>query len=705
MGHLKTGKGKSRIAARTRIISMLLLLLVLVLITAATTVMVTRVTNSASENFARLYSIETVEKFDSFLARYLLPVHLVSGSKPVTEWFTDEENQQKKSDAYDGMRNYTNMLQNPLLYFVIDKSLNEYSVSGDAALNDIVPFDRLDLSVPYNQWYTNCVHSKDEYTLNIDIDKVTNTAHLWINHKVMNGGNIAGVFCSGIPLDEAGRNLFAKYDTVNIKGYIIDKNGYIRMNNNPGNSYYTETNNGIPETASNPALASAVAKYLKNINSYFDANTQPEVLNLGKGAYKFVSIAPIAYSDWSVVTFFNSKSLFSVTNLLPLLALMLSAFLLYSLAINAVMRRFLIAPINRLKRSVSEDETGTGILSGHERDDEIGDLARTIRNVSIERQYQEQLLHAVNSAASMLLATADEENFNSSLQEGMGIMGRCVDADRVYILQNELINGERYFAYRNEWMSETGKQGATIPRGARFPYSLFFETEAQFSRDKSLNGPIQDLPREVKEFFSRIDIKSILVIPVFIQEEFWGFVSFSDCRTERTFTEDEVNILRSGSLMMVSALNRNIQAVRLQENRVNTQILLDAMPFACELWNRDGTIFDCNEKALELFKVPDKKSYVGNFFDYSAKYQADGQLATEIGMIYLDRAFEEGRLNFEWIRQSTDGTLIPTDVTLVRVKFGDRNIVVGYARDLSMHKQMMNEIEQRDNLLNTVNSA
>jgi len=696
---------KSRIAVRTFVINVILLLLVLVLIMAMAAVMVRGITNDASKNFARLYSAETVEEFNSFIKQDLVLVRMVARSKAVTEWFTDENNLSKKAVACDVMMNYADMLQSPFLYFVVNGTLNEYSVSGRAAPEKFVPFDRLEPSVPYNHWYFDCINSKDDYTLNIDIDKVTNTTRLWINHKVMNGKDIAGVFCSGLPFDEVNHSLFSRYDSINVKGYIIDKNGFVKMDSSLSDRYFDETESTIPEAASNPALASAIETYLKNIDGYFGANAQPEVINLGNGTYNFASIAPLEGSDWSVVTFFSSNSLFSVRNLLPLVIVMLSAFLLYALAVNAMIQRFLLVPINLLTKSVSEAESGTANFFGHNRNDEIGILAKTIQSSAIERQHLEHLLNTVNSTTAVLLMPIDEDDFEASLLEGMDLIGLCVDIDWVNIWRNETIDGELHFVLQHDWFNGPNQQRVPVQGKLRFPYSSVPGWKEKFSKGEYIKGPVSGLPQSDQIFLKPFGIKSTLIIPVHLEEELWGFVCFDDAHKERTFTDEEVNILRSGSLMMVSAINRNIQAVQLREAKENTQVLLDAMPLACELWNRDGTIFDCNEKAVELFKAKDKQDYINNFFDFSAKYQSGGQLSTEAGMKYINKAFEEGRSDFEWLRQTSDSTPVPTVVTLVRVKFGDEYVLAGYARDLREHKQMMKEIEQRDRLLNTVNSA
>jgi signal transduction histidine kinase len=48
-----------------------------------------------------------------------------------------------------------------------------------------------------------------------------------------------------------------------------------------------------------------------------------------------------------------------------------------------------------------------------------------------------------------------------------------------------------------------------------------------------------------------------LIVPVFLKDKLWGFVSFDDCRKERIFSKNEEAILRSGSLIIAHALLRN----------------------------------------------------------------------------------------------------------------------------------------------------
>jgi signal transduction histidine kinase/CheY-like chemotaxis protein len=82
------------------------------------------------------------------------------------------------------------------------------------------------------------------------------------------------------------------------------------------------------------------------------------------------------------------------------------------------------------------------------------------------------------------------------------------------------------------------------------------EWEGKFTAGGIVNGPLSSLSEVERARLSTYGIVSILVVPVFLQNIFWGFVSFDDCGSEREFSEDETNILRSGSLLMANALAR-----------------------------------------------------------------------------------------------------------------------------------------------------
>ena len=693
-------KRKSRLAARTGNINMALLAMVLILMVSAAVFIIDGIKKENAKNLARAYSTEAAQMFYSYISQDLALVRKASNSKVITSWFADEGDPVKKSAAFDEMMDYINILQGARLYFGINDSLNEYSINTGATLDEFVPFDILNPSVAYNNWYYDCVGSKNGFTLNIDVDKVTDAQYLWINHKVAAGSVLAGAFCSGLELKTLFNNVFGRYDAKYARAFVIDSRGIIKMDSvSPG--YDSGQNVSITEENPDPEFASRLGAYLERIDGSFKPLARPELVKLSRGSYRYASIAPITGSDWSVAFFYYGGFLSGVKNALALVIAMLAALFLYVAGRNALMNRFVIDPLNRLNREVSEG-TG-GVFSSSSRDDEIGELARSIQDVTGEQQRQKQLLHAVNSAAVVLLVPEDGEDYRESVLSGMDIIGRCINVDRVHIWQNETIDGVSHYVNKVHWLKESGL--LSQPVAVMRPYSEMPGWETKFLNNEFVNGPVSGLTEEERGVLEPQGIKSILAIPLFMQDEFFGFFSLDDCRQERTFREDEVEILRSAGLMIVSAMNRNAQAAKIQKAHEYNRLMLNANPLGCHIWDKNFKAIDCNDAAVKLFNMKDKQEYLDRFFDLSPLYQPDGSFSSDALVPHVLKAFKEGQTVYEWVYQRLDGTPVPAEVTLVRIPFEDDYIVAGYIHDLREYKQILKKISQRDKLLGMGNDA
>ncbi len=142
--------------------------------------------------------------------------------------------------------------------------------------------------------------------------------------------------------------------------------------------------------------------------------------------------------------------------------------------------------------------------------------------------------------------------------------------------------------------------------------------------------------------------------------------------------------LREYKKMMAAADEANERA----------RIMLDATPLCCNLWDENFNNIDCNEEAVKLFELKDKKEYLDRFFELSPPIQPCGRPTAEMAIENITKAFKTGRAVFDWMHQKLNGEEVPSEITLVRVKRGDKYIVAGYTRDMREYKKMMAEIKQ-----------
>ncbi|MDR2572588.1 MAG: PAS domain-containing protein [Oscillospiraceae bacterium] len=147
-----------------------------------------------------------------------------------------------------------------------------------------------------------------------------------------------------------------------------------------------------------------------------------------------------------------------------------------------------------------------------------------------------------------------------------------------------------------------------------------------------------------------------------------------------------------------TVVTENWRLEKAEDEFTRTTIMLNATPLICLLWGSDHQLIDVNDKTLELFDI-EKEEFIYRFSEMNPEFQPNGQRSYDYEQEMLELAFRDGGCSYEFWYKRPDGTMIPFEVTLVRVAFDDDYLVVAYARDLREHIQMMNEIENQTNLL------
>jgi PAS domain S-box-containing protein len=125
-----------------------------------------------------------------------------------------------------------------------------------------------------------------------------------------------------------------------------------------------------------------------------------------------------------------------------------------------------------------------------------------------------------------------------------------------------------------------------------------------------------------------------------------------------------------------------------------TQVLFDATPLSSFMIDKDLKIIECNQEIVRIFGLREKHEFIEKMYDFFPEYQPSGELSKERIIDYFDEAFEDGYCRFEWMHQKLEGEQIPTEVTLVRVKFRGEYAVAGFIRDLRELKTMIAEMQK-----------
>lgn len=218
-------------------------------------------------------------------------------------------------------------------------------------------------------------------------------------------------------------------------------------------------------------------------------------------------------------------------------------------------------------------ETSTRIWSGEILSFEISNtfveiqgkklLFSIFRNVTDRNQKEEiikkkdRLLQGIAEATKSLIT----QELNTGIPSALKILGLAAEVDRVSIFKHkeDEETGEMYISISYEWHSDICETQLDNPGMKKLSYSRFEELNfySNFSAGKSLHFIIDKLPQSSQKVFIDGSIKSILLVPIMIDEKYWGFIGFDDCKSSRIWTDNDESLLITMSSMIGAIIKRD----------------------------------------------------------------------------------------------------------------------------------------------------
>ncbi len=169
----------------------------------------------------------------------------------------------------------------------------------------------------------------------------------------------------------------------------------------------------------------------------------------------------------------------------------------------------------------------------------LRDISERKSNERLLRK-KDRLLQGIAEATQTAISISD---INSGLTKALRILGMAAEVDRVYIYKHQVNEetDEMYVSILYEWSSVNSEAQIKNPVLQRLSYSRFASLDffGNFEKGKPLKFLIKKLPPDEKVVFVDRNIKSILLVPIMIDEKYWGFIGFDDCRSDRLWNEDE----------------------------------------------------------------------------------------------------------------------------------------------------------------------
>ncbi|MBD2347247.1 EAL domain-containing protein [Anabaena subtropica] len=213
------------------------------------------------------------------------------------------------------------------------------------------------------------------------------------------------------------------------------------------------------------------------------------------------------------------------------------------------------------------------------------DLIRTyiIRDITEQKQAEaelhqrDRLLQAVAEAANCLVI---ELNYDTAIEKALAVVSEAAKADRAYLFKNHphSVTGEMAVSLQFEWYC------SHFPPARQHWQNLLYQSVelsrwySILSSGKPINELTRQLPDAERELLKRDGVQSLLLVPLRLEDEFWGYLGLADCTQERYWSRHEESTLLTMAASITGAWQR--QQV---EEKIRYQALHDLLT---ELPNR-----------------------------------------------------------------------------------------------------------------------
>ncbi len=175
---------------------------------------------------------------------------------------------------------------------------------------------------------------------------------------------------------------------------------------------------------------------------------------------------------------------------------------------------------------------------------------------------RERYLAALVEVQHCLLAIKGEENYYTPILE---LLGQSSSASHVYVFENSR-DAEAQWLIRQcaQWVAPTLSSESDKPQHQKFPYDECLPYWAEIlAQDKTIMGLVSEFPEPERLILERQGISSVLVLPLTVKDQFFGFIVFDNCVEAQVWSASEVDLLKAAAA-----------ALSLQHERCRAEVAL-----------------------------------------------------------------------------------------------------------------------------------
>ena len=233
-------------------------------------------------------------------------------------------------------------------------------------------------------------------------------------------------------------------------------------------------------------------------------------------------------------------------------------------------------------------------------------------SIDISKRKSFELFIQQKSSLNEAISLLSQELFTDSailgtVEKMLPKIGAASEVNRVYVFKNHPIeeDGVLRFTQILEW--NDGLFPAQIDSELLINCSYeevgFGRWIDVLSKGESIVSDISKFPHSEQEVLMAQDIVSMAVVPIFLGNEWWGFLGLDECRGPRKWDSGVVELIESISRLIGLALKRKQEHNNLSDNKAKYKAAFETMSEAMIITDANGLHINSNEAAKKLLGI------------------------------------------------------------------------------------------------------
>jgi PAS domain S-box-containing protein len=316
----------------------------------------------------------------------------------------------------------------------------------------------------------------------------------------------------------------------------------------------------------------------------------------------------------------------------------------------------------------------------------------------------DQLLLGIAQASQALITG---QTLDIAITSALAALGQAIGVDRIYIFENHPhpVTQAPAISQRWEWVAPGITAEIASPDRQNLTYEdLSSDWYIQLSQRQSIATLVKDLPAPTQAILTPQGIQSLLLVPIWDRDYFWGFIGFDDCHQERRWSELDVAVLKSiaasiGSRIAQHQLDAKMEQIiadrtaALQASESKFQFLVENASEALTTWNPDTNITYLSPHFAKMTGYGITELLGQSFVP--TVHPDDVAICAIANEQVMQTGEPRSDIEFRLLHKSGSHLWVNTTITPIKNAAGEVVAFQGTLRDINAQKQLERELREQ----------